>query len=113
MSHPLFQQRSAVADTAAASLPGDLLVLYRKRSGWRQEELANKLGLKSRRTIHTWETNHNAPNPASLRKLIALYLRQGVFLPGQEIAEAGQLWESVKNLFDAVSERYETYPVFD
>src|SRR5262249_44998746 len=25
----------------------------------------------------------------------------------------GQLWASVKNLFDAVPERYETYPVFD
>jgi non-specific serine/threonine protein kinase len=112
--NPLFaRQESAATSPAADSLPGDLLVLYRKRSGWRQEELADKLGLKSRRTIHTWETNHNAPNPTSLRRLIQLYLRQAVFLPGQEMAEAAQLWASVKNLFDAVPERYETYPLFD
>jgi predicted ATPase/transcriptional regulator with XRE-family HTH domain len=113
MNPSFVRQVDAATSTTAASLPGDLLVLYRKRSGWSQKELAHRLGLKSRRTIHTWETSHNAPNPAALRKLIELYLRQGIFLPGQQMAEAGQLWTSFKNLFDAVPERFVTYPAFD
>src|SRR5262245_58085214 len=98
MNSPLGRPSDARTPSSNEALPGDLLVLYRKRSGFRQEELAEKLGLKSRRTIYTWETNTNAPNPDSLRKLLALYLRQGVFVPGQEMQEAAQLWDSVKNL---------------
>src|SRR5690348_14266804 len=95
------------------TLPGELFVLYRKRSGWNQAEVARRLELKSERTIRAWESSVHMPTPDILRRLIALYVRERIFLPGEEMQEARRLWDSVKNYFDSVPARYAVYPVFD
>lgn len=94
-------------------LPHQLLLMYRQRTGLTQTRLAQVLGLKSDRMIQLWEGGYSIPPASRLKKLIELYLHQGIFIVGQERQEAAQLWHSIKEMFDTNSPNFETYPIFD
>jgi predicted ATPase/transcriptional regulator with XRE-family HTH domain len=94
-------------------LPHELLVLYRKRSGLTQNQLAALIGLKSDRMILKWESGYTLPAAARLQNLIQVYLRAGVFINGREQEEARELWLTVKDMFDQNSSNFESYPIFD
>jgi len=93
--------------------PDQLLVMYRQRSRLTQKQVADRLGLKSDRMLRVWEGGFGLPKAERLRQLIELYLTLGVFTPGEVENEVAELWQAVKARFDATSERYETYPIFD
>ena len=105
--------RDETIDEMIQADPSELLVLYRQRSGWSQEELARRHDGISSRSIRNWEAGVNQPKPGSLWRLIEIYHAAGVFLPGREIDEARHLWQRVKSLFDGRARRRETYPRFD
>lgn len=94
-------------------LPNELLVLYRKRSGLTQNQLAALIGLKSDRMIFKWESGYTLPAAARLQNLILIYLRAGVFISGREQEEARELWLAIKDMFDQNSSNFECYPIFD
>src|SRR6476646_4745293 len=72
-----------------------LLLALRGRGRLSQRELAAFLGV-SRRAVQAWEAGVSYPSAERLQALIALYLRRGVFTPGQEPAEALALWEAAR-----------------
>jgi predicted ATPase/transcriptional regulator with XRE-family HTH domain len=109
----LYRGEGEQRDEAYEGDSEELLVLYRKRSGWSQEELARRLNGVSTRSIRNWEAGANQPKPETLCRLIAVYATAGVFVPGREIDEARQLWQRVKSRFDGQTRRQETYPLFD
>ncbi|HEX2915851.1 MAG TPA: tetratricopeptide repeat protein [Chloroflexia bacterium] len=94
-------------------LPNELLVMYRQRSELTQVQLATLLGLKGERMVQLWEGGYYLPKASRLKKLIEVYLDRGVFVAGQEREEARELWKAVKDLADANSSNFETYPIFD
>lgn len=94
-------------------LPGELLQMFRKRSGLTQAQLASLIGLQSKRMVQSWEAGESVPKSDRLGRLIEFYLARQVFLPGQELAEAHHLWNRVKAYFDATSRNLVAYPVFD
>jgi hypothetical protein len=47
----------------------------------------------NRRSVLKWETGESYPKAETLQRLIALFLAQGVFTPGQEAEQAAQLWQ--------------------
>lgn len=93
--------------------PDQLLVMYRQRSRLTQKQVADQLGLKSDRMLRVWEGGFGLPKAERLRQLIELYLTLGVFTPGEVENEVAELWQAIKARFDATTERYETYPIFD
>jgi len=99
--------------TQAYTTPRELFLLYRRRSGWSQSELGARLGGINGRTVRNWESDCNLPKPATLYKLLTVYLEAGIFLPGEEHMEARSLWQEVKARFDNSTERLEVYPAFD
>ena len=50
---------------------GDKILLYRRREGFSQQQLADKLGL-TRQTIARWEKNTNVPSDQEIKKLSEL-----------------------------------------
>lgn len=95
------------------ALPNELLRLYRNRSGLTQSQLGRLLEFSGDRMIRKWESGYNLPEPKRLQKLIELYLEKQVFINGQEISEANDLWNSVKNMAEAQSKSPVIYPIFD
>lgn len=94
-------------------LPGELFQLYRNRLGLTQIELAGLLKLKSYQAILFWEEGRVLPKAQNLKQLLGLYLYRGVFMPGNELTEAQQLWAAVKNLNDGRLEASTSYAPFD
>lgn len=95
------------------SQPYELLLMYRNRTGLTRAEMAARLGLKSFRMLQYWEGDYSLPKPQHLRKLLEIFVQHRVFMPGKELAEAGQLWQAVKKSFDARPDSYRAYPIFD
>src|SRR4051794_35682845 len=91
----------------------DLLRFYRHRTGLTQAQVADLLGLKSDRMVRNWEVGLNLPNANRLEELIRLFLTHRAFTENQEIKEAAELWEAAKVLFEAISEKFKTYPLWD
>ena len=110
------RQASTVSPTPsnnALTTPAELFLVYRRRSGWSQNELGIHLGGVSGRAVRNWESGCNLPKPAILLRLVEIYLENDVFREGQEAEEAGQLWRRVKTAFDNSTERLEAYPAFN
>src|SRR5262245_4466207 len=73
---------------------GQTLLTLRTRTKLTQAELATLVGV-NRRSIQHWENGEAYPKEDGLQRLIAVFLAQGVFTPGQEQVEAAQLWEQI------------------
>src|SRR6266545_3805910 len=73
---------------------GQRLMTLRTRTKLTQTELAALVGV-NRRSLQNWESGAGYPKENGLQRLIAVFLAQGVFTPGQEQEEAAQLWELV------------------
>jgi transcriptional regulator with XRE-family HTH domain len=71
---------------------GQQLLTLRTRAHLTQIGLAEELGV-NRRSVLKWETGESYPKAETLQRLIALFLAQGVFTPGQEAEQAAQLWQ--------------------
>jgi transcriptional regulator with XRE-family HTH domain len=93
--------------------PDELLQMYRRRSGLTQAQLAELIGLQSKRMVQSWETGEAIPKSERLQRLIEVYLERKVFLPEQELKEALKLWNCIKDFFDATNNGILTYPIFD
>src|SRR6266508_4118479 len=74
---------------------GQQLLTLRTRAALTQIALAEHIGVH-RRSVHNWETGESYPKAETLHRLVALFLAQGVFTPGQEMEEAAQLWEQAR-----------------
>jgi predicted ATPase/DNA-binding transcriptional regulator YiaG len=94
-------------------LPHELLIMFRKRSLLAQVDLAQHINLKSARMLRNWEKGYSLPPSDRLSKLLEVFLKEGVFIAGREMEEAQTLWVAVKNMYDANSETFDTYPNFD
>jgi predicted ATPase/transcriptional regulator with XRE-family HTH domain len=105
-------QQASVQQTVRY-LPNEAFQLYRQRAKLTQNELAQFIGLKNRRMIQSWEVGERLPTPDRLRKLVEIYLQQGVFTAGQEQTEAEQFWNITKTFFDNTSKYLKSFPVFD
>jgi predicted ATPase/transcriptional regulator with XRE-family HTH domain len=73
---------------------GQVLLTLRSRAGLTQSALAARIGVH-RRSVQKWESGETYPTAENLRALIDVLLRLGVFMPGQERAEASRLWQQV------------------
>jgi WD40 repeat protein/transcriptional regulator with XRE-family HTH domain len=73
---------------------GALALMLRERAGLTQQELAALAGV-SERAIQKWEAGESYPSAASLKRLIGVYLHQGVFDAGREGEEAAGLWDAI------------------
>src|SRR5215469_8659226 len=73
---------------------GNLLGMLRTRAKPKlsQLALARLVGVSEKSIMH-WENGTSIPNAMNLKKLIAVYLRIGVFASGDEQVEAKRLWE--------------------
>src|SRR5215212_10729065 len=71
---------------------GQQLLSLRTRAGLTQIALAEHIGV-NRRSVQNWETGESYPKAETLQRLLALFLAQGVFTPGQEAEQAAQLWQ--------------------
>ena len=71
---------------------GQALLTLRYRTKLTQIELATLVGV-SKRSVLNWEGGESYPKEGHLRRLIALFVAKGAFTPGDELAEAEQLWE--------------------
>src|SRR5690242_7662178 len=91
----LVAERAAMSARDASDSPRpdfrERVLTLRGRAGLSQRELAGLLGV-SERAIRAWEAGDSYPSAERLQALIAVYLRRGVFAPGQERAEAVALW---------------------
>jgi transcriptional regulator with XRE-family HTH domain len=70
---------------------GQALLALRYRTQLTQIEVAALVGV-SKRSVLNWEGGASYPKEDHLRQLIALFVAKGVFTPGDELAEAEQLW---------------------
>src|SRR5512138_3247302 len=61
---------------------GQTLLTLRSRTKLTQAELATLVGV-NRRSIQHWENGEAYPKEDGLQRLIAVFLAQGVFTPGQ------------------------------
>src|SRR5262245_24562396 len=71
---------------------GQQLLALRTRVTLTQSALAEQLGVH-RRSVQNWETGISYPRAELLQRLIAVFLRQRAFTPGNERAEAQALWQ--------------------
>ena len=108
-----FNQPKQLTKPSDKLLPSELLVRYRKRSGWTQAELAQQVGLEGSRGIRNWETGSSLPRVERLMRLIEVYLAHNIFMQGHEHEEAQTLWQRVKDMFDTTTAKLDTYPPFD
>jgi len=88
---------------------GQQLLALRTRAGLTQIALAEHIGVH-RRSVLNWEMGESYPKAETLPHLIAVFLAQGVFTPGQEAEQAAQLWQQASQdgphplaAFDAAS----------
>jgi WD40 repeat protein/transcriptional regulator with XRE-family HTH domain len=74
---------------------GQQLLTLRTRAGLTQVTLASLIGVH-RRSVQNWETGESYPKAEVLRRLIAIFLSQGVFAAGKEEEEASRFWEQAR-----------------
>ncbi len=82
------------------------------RKKLRQVDLAALVGVDTR-TVQQWENGERLPSPESLQRLITAFVDEKIFLPGEEKAEALQLWEAVSQAYEDRPGIYRIYPPFD
>ncbi|MCB0209161.1 MAG: tetratricopeptide repeat protein, partial [Anaerolineae bacterium] len=73
---------------------GQYLLTLRSRAQLTQAALADRVGVH-RRSVQKWESGETYPTVDNLRTLIAVLLPLNAFTPGQEHAEAVDLWQKV------------------
>jgi WD40 repeat protein/class 3 adenylate cyclase/DNA-binding XRE family transcriptional regulator len=71
---------------------GQQILTLRTRAALTQIALAEQIGV-NRRSVQNWETGESYPKAETLQRLIAVFLAQGMFTPGQEAEDAAQLWQ--------------------
>jgi transcriptional regulator with XRE-family HTH domain len=114
MKTAIAAQHSQLHEGRSNFFPNELFQMYRRRLGITQKELAGLLGLNSSRMIRGWEAGDSLPKAERLCKLLEVCLSRGAFTQGQELTEAQQLWNCVKDFFDNNRvDRITSYPVFD
>src|SRR6266536_5206355 len=90
------QHRGGMTLTRGGHSPGmdfrERLLILRGRSGLSQRKLADLVGV-SVRAVQAWEAGLSYPEATHLQRLIALYVRCGVFEFGRESEDALALWE--------------------
>jgi WD40 repeat protein/transcriptional regulator with XRE-family HTH domain len=76
---------------------GKLLLALRTRAALTQAALAATIGVHQR-SVQNWEAGVSYPKPETLQRVIATFLRLGALVPGNELAEAQELWaQAVRN----------------
>jgi transcriptional regulator with XRE-family HTH domain len=100
MKTAIAAQHSQLHEGRSNFFPNELFQMYRRRLGITQKELAGLLGLNSSRMIRGWEAGDSLPKAERLCKLLEVCLSRGAFTQGQELTEAQQLWNCVKDFFD-------------
>ncbi len=70
---------------------GRQVLALRTRTALTQSALATATGVH-RRTVQKWETGESYPKAETLQRLIAVFLQQQAFTPGNERAEAHAFW---------------------
>ncbi|MEI6043556.1 MAG: hypothetical protein WCS37_04085 [Chloroflexota bacterium] len=71
---------------------GNLCYQYRKNLKLTQPQLGELVGT-TYRPIQAWENSESFPKPKNLKRLIEIFLTEGAFTVGRELAEAEELWE--------------------
>jgi predicted ATPase/transcriptional regulator with XRE-family HTH domain/Tfp pilus assembly protein PilF len=74
---------------------GLLFQSLRNRARLRQQDIAEMVGVGVN-TVQYWESGTTYPKAETLKKLVEIYLRYGLFSPGKELTEAFDLWERVR-----------------
>src|SRR5215510_15073615 len=85
---------------------GNLLLTLRTRTALTQIAFAEQIGVH-RRSVQKWEIGESYPKAEMLQRLIAIFVRQHAFTPGNERAEALALWRQ------AAQDRPHLLPTFD
>lgn len=62
----------------------DKIVRLRRRYGWSQEELANRIGV-SRQAVFKWESGVNMPDLEKIKKMVKLFNVSYDFLLNEDI----------------------------
>ena len=70
---------------------GRQVLTLRTRVALTQSALAAAVGVH-RRSVQNWETGESYPKAETLQRLLAVFLQQHAFTPGNERAEAQALW---------------------
>src|SRR5918997_6820529 len=70
---------------------GRQVLTLRTRVALTQSALAEQVGVH-RRSVQKWETGQSYPKAETLQRLLARFLQQHAFTPGNERAEAYALW---------------------
>ncbi len=78
----------------------------------RQVDLARQVGVDPR-TVQQWENGDRLPSVGSLKRLIQVFLEEGLFLEGAQRKEAEELWLAVKRFSEARSATKREFPDFD
>src|SRR5918997_5898390 len=73
---------------------GRQVLTLRTRVALTQSALAEQVGVH-RRSVQKWETGESYPKAETLQRLLAVFLQQHAFTPGNERAEAHALWDQV------------------
>src|SRR5579884_3087778 len=98
--------------------PGQLFKLLRSRprsanSGkLKQTELAARV-LVDVRAVQQWENGERLPSAENLKKVLRIFLEEGIFLSRREREEARWLWESVRRAYHQRPGSTRIYPPFD
>jgi predicted ATPase/transcriptional regulator with XRE-family HTH domain len=98
--------------------PDQLFKLFRSRprssaSGkLKQTELASRI-LVDVRAIQQWENGERLPSAQNLKKLLAVFAEEGIFLSQREREEARLLWHSVSQAYHQRPGSTRVYPPFD
>jgi non-specific serine/threonine protein kinase len=74
---------------------GALFQTLRTKAHLRQQDIASMVGVGVN-TVQFWESGSTYPKAETLKKLLEVYLRFELFSPGQELDEAEELWEKVR-----------------
>src|SRR2546430_6973474 len=74
---------------------GQRIMTLRKKTGFTQDEMARQVGV-SAKTLRNWEGGVYYPTGDNLQKLIEIFLLQQAFTSGQELEEAGSLWQELE-----------------
>lgn len=98
--------------------PDQLLKLFRSRprlgSGGKlkQTEVAARVQVDVR-AVQQWENGERLPSAENLKKLLQVFVDEGIFLPLHEREEAHQLWQAVRHAYEQRPGSTRLYPPFD
>lgn len=74
--------------------------------------MARQVGVDPR-TVQQWENGDRLPSVGSLKRLIQVFLEEGLFLEGAQRKEAEELWLAVKRFSEVRSATKREFPDFD